>query len=308
MPCALFSAFAPGPMNILHFIRRFHSSLTAAGVALLVCLSTSTAQAEIPREEALRFVRGYLSAAQNPTPDEEVRHYAPRVRYFDSGTVDQSFVAADQRRYYKLWPQRTFELLEEPEVVAQEDDAVTLRFIIRYEVNNGDRRATGATQNTMQVQRIGDELKIVAMSERKVSLKVLPRPPIASSRPAPAVDRTEDQVEAKPAEKAPRSKPAEPAVAVDNTAPKPKLQEMPAPAGGAGPNHLAQGAEVAPTPANGHAAPAPAPAIATPVPGSPGLVYLPGTEQTSKNMIDVRGYPSGQKVKDPRNGQIFIVP
>lgn len=307
MPRASFSAFAPGPMNILHFFtRRIHSSLTAAGVALLVCLSTSPAQAEIPREDALRFVRGYLSAAQNSTPDEEVRHYAPRVRYFDSGTVDQSFVAADQRRYYKLWPQRTFELLEEPEIVAQEDDAVTLRFIIRYEVNNGDRRATGATQNTMQVQRIGDGLKIVAMSERKVNLKALPRPTIDSSRAAPATDRTEDRVEVKPADKAPRSKPAEPAMAVDKTDPKPKLQEMPAPAGGTGPSHPAQGAGEAPTQANGSAPPVPV--IATPVPGSPGLVYLPGTEQTSKNMIDVRGYSSGQKVKDPRNGQIFIVP
>lgn len=299
-------------MNILHFTRRFHSSLSAAGVAILVCLSTSPAPAEIPAADALRFVRGYLSAAQNPTPDEEIRHYAPRVRYFDSGTVDQSFVAADQRRYYQLWPQRTFELLEAPEIVAQEDDAVTLRFIIRYEVSNGVRRATGTTQNTMQVQRLGDGLKIVAMSERKVNLNALPRPTIDSSRPAPAVDRTEDQVEAKPAERAPRSRPAEPAVAVDQTAPKPKLQEMPAPAGGEGPSHPAQGADVAPTQANGSAAPAPAPApapaVAIPVPGSPGLVYLPGTEHTSKNMIDVRGYTSGQKVKDPRNGQIFIVP
>lgn len=51
-----------------------------------------------------------------------------------------------------------------------------------------------------------------------------------------------------------------------------------------------------------------APGKATPVPGSPGLVYPPGAEHTPINMIDVRGLAPGQKVKDPRTGQIFIVP
>ncbi|WP_206026026.1 hypothetical protein [Roseimicrobium sp. ORNL1] len=44
------------------------------------------------------------------------------------------------------------------------------------------------------------------------------------------------------------------------------------------------------------------------VPGKPGFVYPPGVEQDSKNMLDVRGLTAGQKVRDPRNGQIFLVP
>jgi hypothetical protein len=44
------------------------------------------------------------------------------------------------------------------------------------------------------------------------------------------------------------------------------------------------------------------------VPGKPGFVYPPGVEQESKNMLDVRGLTAGQKVRDPRNGQIFLVP
>jgi hypothetical protein len=46
----------------------------------------------------------------------------------------------------------------------------------------------------------------------------------------------------------------------------------------------------------------------TRVPGKPGFVYPPGVEQESKNMLDVRGLTAGQKVRDPRNGQIFLVP
>jgi hypothetical protein len=47
---------------------------------------------------------------------------------------------------------------------------------------------------------------------------------------------------------------------------------------------------------------------ATPVPGKQGFVYPPGVEQDGKNMLDVRDFTPGQKVKDPRSGKIFLVP
>lgn len=45
-----------------------------------------------------------------------------------------------------------------------------------------------------------------------------------------------------------------------------------------------------------------------PVPGRQGFVYPPGVKEESKNMIDVRDFRSGQKVKDPRTGEMFLVP
>jgi hypothetical protein len=48
--------------------------------------------------------------------------------------------------------------------------------------------------------------------------------------------------------------------------------------------------------------------FATPVPGKPGFVYPPGVEQDTKNMLDVRDFAPGQKVKDPRTGKLFLVP
>jgi hypothetical protein len=44
------------------------------------------------------------------------------------------------------------------------------------------------------------------------------------------------------------------------------------------------------------------------VPGHPGLVYPPGTQNAPENMIDVRGLAPGTKVRDPRTGTIFLVP
>jgi hypothetical protein len=46
---------------------------------------------------------------------------------------------------------------------------------------------------------------------------------------------------------------------------------------------------------------------ARPVPDRPGFVYNP-FDRTAKRLLDVRGKPSGTKVKDPFSGRLFIVP
>jgi hypothetical protein len=46
---------------------------------------------------------------------------------------------------------------------------------------------------------------------------------------------------------------------------------------------------------------------ARPVPDRPGFVYNP-FDSNSKVLLDVRGHPSGSKVKDPSSGRLFIVP
>ena len=45
---------------------------------------------------------------------------------------------------------------------------------------------------------------------------------------------------------------------------------------------------------------------AKPVPGKPGYVFSPF--DPSGGYVDVTGYASGQKVKDPYSGKIFLVP
>jgi hypothetical protein len=42
------------------------------------------------------------------------------------------------------------------------------------------------------------------------------------------------------------------------------------------------------------------------VPGKPGYVFSPF--DPSGGYVDVNGYTSGQKVKDPYSGKIFLVP
>lgn len=92
--------------------------------------------------------------------------------------------------------------------------------------------------------------------------------------------------------------PADPNAPVPPTTPVPPATTTPAP----GP--------VAPTAATTPPAPAApaAPTYGTPVPGRRGFVYPPGVESKPENMVDVRDFTPGQKVRDPRTGKIFLVP
>jgi hypothetical protein len=50
------------------------------------------------------------------------------------------------------------------------------------------------------------------------------------------------------------------------------------------------------------------PGYGKPVPGRVGFVYPPGVDSKPENMVDVRDFTPGQKVRDPRTGKIFLVP
>jgi hypothetical protein len=45
-----------------------------------------------------------------------------------------------------------------------------------------------------------------------------------------------------------------------------------------------------------------------PVFGRPGFVHPPGLFSDDTVVVDVRGFAPGQKVRDPRNGSVFLVP
>jgi hypothetical protein len=51
-----------------------------------------------------------------------------------------------------------------------------------------------------------------------------------------------------------------------------------------------------------------APTYGTPVAGRRGFVFPPGVDTKPENMVDVRDFQPGQKVRDPRTGKIFLVP
>lgn len=95
----------------------------------------------------------------------------------------------------------------------------------------------------------------------------------------------------------------------------PAQRQLPAPTGTIEPFEPPSGALARPASSLMRDEKAAAPAVSptpplfgTPVPGQRGFVYPPGVEQDARNMLDVRDFAAGQKVRDPRTGQVFLVP
>jgi hypothetical protein len=105
----------------------------------------------------------------------------------------------------------------------------------------------------------------------------------------------------------PVQQPPPPPPAVVRTTPTRPREYAPAssPAPSRGPEHVAS-SQAPPAPSPRSTAAAAQFPVAKPVPGKPGYVFSP--YDPSGGYVDVTGYQSGSKVKDPYSQKIFLVP
>ncbi len=114
-----------------------------------------------------QFVHEFIEASEGETPERELSLYAPRVKYFDSGTVSLQAIASDQRKYYARWPQRDFTLLGEPQIVRGDGETVTVRYRMRYNLRRGQETASGQTEHVLSLEGGTGGWKIADIRERK---------------------------------------------------------------------------------------------------------------------------------------------
>jgi hypothetical protein len=85
----------------------------------------------------------------------------------------------------------------------------------------------------------------------------------------------------------------------------PRTTSRPNPTPRSSPATVTEKSKPSPSPSHAASTQAQLP-TAKPVPGKPGYVFSPF--DASGGYVDVTGYTSGQKVKDPYSGKIFLVP
>lgn len=90
-----------------------------------------------------------------------------------------------------------------------------------------------------------------------------------------------------------------------NAPDQPRTTTKPSPSPKSSPTAVAEKSKPSPSPSRNASTQAPVP-TAKQVPGKPGYVFSPF--DPSGGYVDVTGYTSGQKVKDPYSGKIFLVP
>lgn len=97
---------------------------------------------------------------------EKIGFYATKVDYFKSGTVDHKFILADQARYEKRWPIRSYKVRAIDEIaVAPDRTYVFARYTIDFRVSRDSEVRTGSSQVAVLIGSFNSQPRIHAIKE-----------------------------------------------------------------------------------------------------------------------------------------------
>jgi len=121
-----------------------------------------------PTARRLRdYVSAFVLAGLDPHVPAEVNFFADRVQYYDQGVINREKVREDLQRYAARWPERRFWLAGDITVEPQNGNRVRVTFPLRYELRKGAKHSSGKVDKILVLEPAGDDLQIVAVSERK---------------------------------------------------------------------------------------------------------------------------------------------
>lgn len=127
---------------------------------------------DLTPERVTKFVEAYLRDAETPDVAAQVKYYAFPVLYFDHGSSSKEFVNKDTSNYVKHWPKRKYTLTKPIRFFGSEkEDETLVQFTIAFEVQNRKHTASGRTENWWTLRPEGEELKIVAIREKRLANK-----------------------------------------------------------------------------------------------------------------------------------------
>jgi peptidoglycan hydrolase-like protein with peptidoglycan-binding domain len=129
--------------------------------------STERSATNISREKLRDYVGAFVLAGLDPQVGAEVDFFGDRVRYYDEGVIRREQIRQDLKQYAERWPERRFWLDGDIAVEPQNGGRVRVTFPLRYELRNGDKRSSGKVDKTIVLEPAGDDLQIIAVSERK---------------------------------------------------------------------------------------------------------------------------------------------
>jgi peptidoglycan hydrolase-like protein with peptidoglycan-binding domain len=124
---------------------------------------------DVAKAEIRSFLRRYLDACQSPKPDDELAFYADRVEYYDHGVVEKSYIRNELAVYDQRWPNRKYTLGDSLRVVRTGNNTVA-RVRVAFDVANNERnrKASGRTDDTINLSKRGGSLQILSIKEVRV--------------------------------------------------------------------------------------------------------------------------------------------
>ena len=130
-----------------------------------ISATPSAPQAESVPQSLLDFVKAFVESGNSGASGEEINFYAEKVTYFDSGLVDQNFIATNIANYNAKWPNRRYSLVAGPDVAATPDGVYSVVYRIQFQVQNSKRHVTGIALDKLLVGQINNRFRIFGITE-----------------------------------------------------------------------------------------------------------------------------------------------
>jgi len=165
------------PVSEAPVTRRTSSETTEPVSAAPATVAGSSEDGDISTERVRDYVGAFVLAGLDPNVGSEADFFADRVKYYDQGVIGREKIRNDLQNYAARWPKRRFwfagNITIEPAAVSiligipQHRKRVRVTFPLRYELRNGATYSSGTINKTLLLEPVGDDLQIVAVSERK---------------------------------------------------------------------------------------------------------------------------------------------
>jgi len=130
-------------------------------------LDIGSSAADISTERLRDYVAAFVLAGLDRNVGAEIEFFADRVEYYDSGVMTRDNIREDLKRYDERWPERHFWIAGAITVEPQSQNGVRVTFPLGFKLRNGNKTINGKVNKTLVLEPTGDDLQIVAVSERK---------------------------------------------------------------------------------------------------------------------------------------------
>lgn len=125
-------------------------------------------------KEIKTFIDKYLTLSNRGNVSELLKVYADHVNYFAAGVVDQDFIRQDKSTYYKRWEEVRNRL--KGDLTIRDTTEKTIKLVIfeidfRVHSPKREQSISGTARNTLKIQRIDDNWKIIDEQQKILSRK-----------------------------------------------------------------------------------------------------------------------------------------
>lgn len=129
--------------------------------------SASRRSPEFTTRERLRdYIAAFVVAGLDPDVNAELEFFADDVDYFGDQTKDKDQIRRDLLRYNRRYPQRSFWLAGDPEVIGKNGATLTVNFPLRFQVSGEEGSKSGKVLKTLKLREDGRQLEIISVNER----------------------------------------------------------------------------------------------------------------------------------------------